>query len=63
MSAPSLTALGAGHYVHWGVVSISVANLTIILVMVAIFLLALVLPFPHGRPGPRTDRDDRGHRP
>jgi hypothetical protein len=35
-----------GHYLHWGVIQISVANLVLILVMVALFVLALVLPFP-----------------
>jgi len=38
-----------GHYVHWGVIQISVANLVVILVMVALFVLALFLPFPKGR--------------
>jgi hypothetical protein len=35
-----------GHYVHWGVVQISVANLVVILVMIALFVAALLLPFP-----------------
>ena len=38
-----------GHYVHWGVIQISVANLVVIGVMVAIFILALIVPFPKGR--------------
>ncbi len=37
---------GPGHYVHWGFVQISVANLVVILLMVAVFVLALLLPFP-----------------
>jgi hypothetical protein len=37
-----------GHYVHWGVIQISVANLVVIAVMIAIFLLAILLPFPRG---------------
>ena len=37
-----------GHYVHWGVIQISVANLVVIGVMVAIFVLAILLPFPRG---------------
>lgn len=37
-----------GHYVHWGVVQISWANLVVIGVMVALFVLALLLPFPKG---------------
>ena len=35
-----------GHYLHWGVIQISVANLVMILVMITLFVLALVLPFP-----------------
>ena len=41
-----------GHYLHWGVIQLSVANLVVIAIMVALFALALVIPFPtHG-----TDR-------
>ena len=35
-----------GHYLHWGVIQISVANLVVIVVMVVLFVLAIVLPFP-----------------
>lgn len=35
-----------GHYLHWGVIQISVANLIVIIIMVAVFALALLLPFP-----------------
>jgi len=38
-----------GHYVHWGFVQISVANLVVIAVMLVVFALAVLLPFPHGR--------------
>ena len=38
-----------GHYVHWGVIQISVANLVVIALMVAIFVAALLVPFPKGR--------------
>jgi len=38
-----------GHYVHWGVIQISVANLVVIGLMVAIFAAAILLPFPKGR--------------
>jgi hypothetical protein len=38
-----------GHYLHWGVFQISLANLVVILVMLALFILALLLPFPRGR--------------
>ena len=35
-----------GHYVHWSIFSVSVANLALVAVMILIFGLALVLPFP-----------------
>ncbi|WP_146259037.1 hypothetical protein [Streptomyces tateyamensis] len=38
-----------GHYVHWGVVQISVANLVVIGLMVLVFAAAVLLPFPKGR--------------
>ncbi len=44
---------GSGHYVHWGFIQLSVANLVVILAMVAVFVLAILLPFP------RRKRDDR----
>jgi hypothetical protein len=40
---------GPGHYVHWGVIQISVANLVVIALMVVTFVIALLLPFPKGR--------------
>ena len=42
-------ASGAGRYVNWGVVHISVTNLVIIALMLLVFVLALVLPFPGHR--------------
>jgi hypothetical protein len=43
--------LAAGKYIHWGVVSISLTNLLVILGMVIVFALALLVPFPreHGQ--------------
>jgi hypothetical protein len=40
---------GPGHYLNWGVIQISVANLVVIAVMLVIFLAAVLLPFPKGR--------------
>jgi hypothetical protein len=40
---------GTGHYLHWGVIQISVANLVVVLTMIVVFVLALVLPFPKSR--------------
>jgi hypothetical protein len=34
------------HYVDWGFIHISVGNLTVIALMVLVFVLAVVLPFP-----------------
>jgi hypothetical protein len=34
------------HYVHWHFFQMSVANVVVILLMIAVFILALVLPFP-----------------
>jgi len=51
------TILG-GHYLDWGVISISVTNAAIIVAMVIVFVLALVVPFPHDRGdnGPQEPR-------
>jgi hypothetical protein len=38
-----------GHYVHWGVIQLSVANLTVIIIMLVVFALAVLLPFPKKR--------------
>ncbi|MHB8451888.1 MAG: hypothetical protein ACYDAQ_15790 [Mycobacteriales bacterium] len=38
-----------GTYLHWHFLLISIANLGVILGMLALFALALLLPFPHGR--------------
>jgi hypothetical protein len=37
---------GTGHYVHWGFIEISVANLVVIALMIVVFVLAILLPFP-----------------
>ncbi len=38
-------------YFHWGFIQISLPNLVVIGVMLLVFVLALVLPFPgHGGP-------------
>lgn len=46
----------SGAYVHWGVIQISVTNLAIIAAMVAVFVLAVVVPFP----GSGRNRDGGG---
>ncbi len=44
---------GNGRYIHWGFIQISVANFVIILVMIAVFILAILLPFPRRKGGAR----------
>ena len=39
-------ATQSGRYLHWGAIQISVTNLAIILLMLVVFVLALLLPFP-----------------
>ena len=46
MNALGIVAGAPGKYIAWGVIQISVANLAIIGVMVLLFILALVVPFP-----------------
>ncbi len=43
---------GSGRYIHWGFIQLSVANLVVILLMILVFILAIVLPFPR-----RKERD------
>jgi hypothetical protein len=42
-----------GTYLHWGFIQLSLANFVLIVVMIAVFLAAILLPFPH-RGGPRS---------
>ena len=56
MLALTSSAALATSYVDVGVVHISWANLAVIGVMVLLFVLALVLPFPGGH-ADRADRD------
>jgi hypothetical protein len=46
MSGLSSVAGAPGKYIAWGVIQISVTNLTVICVMIVLFILALVVPFP-----------------
>jgi hypothetical protein len=50
--------LAAGKYIHWGVVSVSVTNLLVIVGMIVVFALALVIPFPGPRGHRNADEDD-----
>jgi hypothetical protein len=59
-SAPHLASglNGPGHYLHWGVIQISVANLVVIGLMLVLFALAVVLPFPGGSSVEEGETDD-----
>jgi len=59
MSSLSIVAQEPGKYIHWGVIQISVANAAIIGVMVLVFILALVIPFPTGH-GEQSDEQRPG---
>ena len=63
MNTPALVSSGSGvinldqpgTYLHWSIFTVSVANLVLIAVMVVIFGVALVLPFPKGRTYPPAE--------
>ena len=38
-----------GHYVHWGFIQLSVANLVVIGLMVVVFVAAILVPFRRHR--------------
>ncbi len=40
---------GHAHFLHWSVIQISLANLIVIVLMLVVFALAVLVPFPHGR--------------
>ena len=42
---------GSGHYIHWGFIQMSVANFVVIVLMIVVFVLAVVLPFPKRKRG------------
>ena len=54
MSSAFLAAAGpapAGAVVQWGFVTVTVANLVSILLMILVFVLAILLPFPGSHDG------------
>ena len=71
MNLPALADPGSGvinldqpgTYLHWSVFTVSVANLVLIAVMVVIFGVALVLPFPKGRTYPPAEELPAGADP
>jgi hypothetical protein len=45
--APAIFNLNdPAHYVHWHFFQMSVANVVVILLMIAVFVAAILLPFP-----------------
>jgi hypothetical protein len=51
MLALASTASPVGIFLSWGIFSIQLGNLIVIIAMFVLFVLALVLPFPGGRRG------------
>jgi hypothetical protein len=49
MLLASNAASPAGIFLSWGIFSIQLGNLIVILAMFALFAVALLLPFPGGR--------------
>jgi len=37
---------GPGRYINWGFIQISVANFVVIILMLIVFVLAILVPFP-----------------
>ena len=46
---PAISMNQPATFVHWSIFDVTVANLVLVAVMVAIFGAALLLPFPKGR--------------
>jgi hypothetical protein len=49
---------GHAYFLHWGVVQLSVANFVVIVAMLLVFLLAILVPFPHARAGDDAEVGD-----
>ena len=56
MPRSQVVADAAGHYVHLGVIQISVTNLAIIGLMLVVFVAALLIPFPRPRGEDEQDK-------
>lgn len=59
MELSSVVMQAGGRFLDWGVIHVSVANLIVIAVMLAVFVLALVLPFPGGHGDEQPPGGDR----
>ena len=49
---------GHAYFLHWGVIQISLTNFIIIVLMLVLFALALILPFPRSGPDNHQDKHD-----
>ena len=49
ISSPPINLNHPGHYLHWGVIQVSVANFVVVIAMIVVFVAAVLLPFPKGR--------------
>ena len=47
---------GPAIYLHWGLLLISLPNLLVIVLMVVVFVLAVLLPFPGGEKSEKGPR-------
>jgi len=47
MAGTQLLAEGAGNYLDFGIFHISFTNALIMVAMIVVFVLAVVIPFPH----------------
>ena len=43
---------GKAHFIGWGPIQISVANLLVIAIIIALFVVAIVVPFPKQKSRP-----------
>ena len=43
---------GKAHFIGWGPIQISVANLVVIAIIIVLFVLAIVVPFPKQKSRP-----------
>jgi len=49
MFMPVAELTGPASYIGWGIFTISIPNLIMVSLLVGLFVLALVLPFPGGK--------------
>ena len=49
MEASIVNLSNPGHYLQWGFIQLSLANLLVIVAMVVVFVVALLLPFRSGK--------------